>query len=131
MRYLELKLITPELEKSLRIKFISLEDKLGSFSIFPNHTKFITELIRSIGHFIDERNDFFYIAHDHGFLKVEKNVVLIVTRAVVIGKSVEELKEELNEKLKRITTYERDLRKSIETFEKVILKRLAEIEKGE
>ncbi len=129
MKFLELNLITPEFEEKYRIKYISLEDKLGSLGIYPKHDKYITELVRSVGHFETTEGEFYYIAYDHGFLKVEKDKVVILSRAIVVGKSVEEIREELRKKLTRISKLEVNLRKSIENLEREFLKRLAEIER--
>ncbi|WP_457600163.1 F0F1 ATP synthase subunit epsilon [Hydrogenivirga sp.] len=130
MKLLELKLITPETREDYRIRFLSLEDVVGSLGIYPGHDRFITVLNRSVGHFVDEGGDKRFIAYDHGFLKVEKDVVVLLSRAVVVGDSLRDIREELEERVERIEIYERDLRKSIENLEKAILRRLADIERG-
>ena len=127
---MELELITPETRESFRVRFVSLEDVLGSLGIYPDHDRFITVLRRSVGHFQDEKGKELFIAYDHGFLKVENNRVVILSRAVVVGESLEEIREELRKRVERIELYEKDLRRSIENLEKAILHQLVEIERA-
>ncbi len=126
---MDLELITPEVRQSFRVRFVSLEDELGSLGIYPDHDRFVTVLRRSVGHFVDNQGNKLYIAYDHGFLKVEDNSVVVLSRAVVVGESLEKIREELKRRVERIELYERELRKSIGNLEKAILRKLAEMER--
>ncbi|RMA97234.1 F0F1 ATP synthase subunit epsilon [Hydrogenothermus marinus] len=130
MKLLTLNFITPEKKESYKAKFISLEDKVGSLGIYPNHERYITVLNRSIGYFIDENESKNFFAYDYGILKVENNSVSIITRIFLKGNSVESLKEELEKKSSRIDIYEKQLRENIKILERTILKNIVEIERS-
>jgi len=129
MRLLELELVTPELRESYRVSFLSLEDTLGSLGIYPGHERFLTTLPRSVGYFLDERGKKKHFAYDHGFLRVDKNRAFLLSRIIVSGKTLEELREELERKAQSIDEKEKEFRKSIENLEKMILKKIVEAER--
>ncbi len=130
MKLLTLNLITPEVRESFSIRYISLEDAEGSLGIYPEHEDFITVLTRSIGHFEDIEGKKRYIAYDYGILNVEKNRVSLITRTVVKGESVEEIKLELSKKISRIEVFEKKLRENIQILERMIMKQIVEVERG-
>ncbi len=130
MRSFLLELITPEDKKAYTVRSISLEDLYGSLGIYPGHDRFLTVLPRAVGHFFNTEGQKIYIAYDYGFLMVEKGYVRICSRAIITGASLEEIKGKLEAKLERISFVEGDLRRSVENLERLILKKLAEIERG-
>ncbi len=130
MKLSNLDLITPESKESFKIRFLSLEDTLGSLGIYPGHEDYMTVLPRSVGFFIDENGKKIYFAYDYGVLNVSKDSISITTRAFIKGESIQALKEELERKLGRIQVYEKRLRENIETLEKMILKEIVEMERG-
>jgi len=127
MKLLTLNLITPEIKESYRIKFLSLEDILGSIGIYPEHEEFITVLPRSVGYFIDETGKKVFFAYDYGVLDVSNNTVSVITRVFIKGESMKQLKEKLEKKLSRIEVYEKRLRENIKTLERMILKEIIEM----
>lgn len=130
MKLLNLRFLTPEKEEIIKAKFFSLEDRLGSLGIYPGHEKYITVLNRSVGYFINEKDEKIYFAYDYGVLKVDKYYASIITRAVIMEKSLENLKEELEKKVERIEVFEKSLRENIKKLERMILKKIVEAERG-
>ncbi len=129
MSFLELEFVTPEIRQVFKVKYVSLEDKLGSLSIYPGHDRFITVLTRSVGHFLGENGEEFFFAYDYGFLKAERDRVSLLSRVVIIGGSLRELREKLKAIAEKIDVRERDFRRSVENLERMILKRMVEMEK--
>ena len=127
MKLLTLNLVTPEIKESFRIRFLSLEDILGSLGIYPEHEEFMTVLPRSVGYFIDETGKRLFFAYDYGVLDVSDNTVSVITRVFIKGESIQQLKEELEKRLSRIEVYEKRLRENIKTLERMILKEIVEI----
>ncbi|RMD46630.1 MAG: hypothetical protein D6831_01525 [Aquificota bacterium] len=130
MKLLNLRFLTPEKEEVFKVKFLSLEDRLGSLGIYPGHERYITVLNRSVGYFINENDEEIYFAYDYGVLKVDRYHASIITRAVIMGKSLQNLKEELEKKVERIEVFEKSLRENIKNLEKMILKKIVEAERG-
>lgn len=129
MRLLELELVTPELRESYRVSFLSLEDTLGSLSIYPGHGGFLTTLPRSVGYFLNERGEKKHFAYDHGFLRVDGKRVVLLSRIIVSGKTLEDLRKELERKAESIDVKEKEFRRSIENLERMILKKIVEVER--
>src|ERR1700690_1034177 len=97
MKLLNIKVISPDSIMDLKARFISLNDKLGSFGVYPGHRTYITFLDRSVGHYFDEDNNKKFLAYDYGLFRVEKNAqVFIISRIVLTGNSIEHLEEKLS-----------------------------------
>ncbi len=110
-------------------RYISLEDLIGKFSVYPGHEGFITVLGRSIGYYVKENGEKWFVAHDYGVFRVENDEASVLTRIFLKGKSVEELRAELGNKLKRVSKYDILIRKNLKNLEKFLLKRMVEVER--
>jgi len=129
MRLLDLELVTPEQRETYRVRFLSLEDSLGSLGIYPGHERFLTTLPRSVGYFLDERGEKRHFAYDHGFLRVDGKRAVLLSRIIVSGKTLRDLREELEKRAQSIDVKEKEFRRSIENLERMILKKIVEAER--
>ena len=130
MSYFNLRFLTPEKEQTFKAKYLSVEDVSGSLGIYPKHIDYITPLTRSLGYFIDEADNKIYIAYDYGLLKISNNNVSVISRTILTGTDLQELKKELEKKLEKTTIFEKQLRDNIRTLERMIMKEIVEIERG-
>ncbi len=129
MRSIEVSFTSPS-EKFLdRARYISLEDLIGKFGIYPGHERFITMLKRSVGYYVDEGGNRWFVAHDYGVFRVEGERASVLTRIFIRGKSVVELRRKLRERLERINRYDKLIRDNLRNLEKFLLKRMAEVER--
>ncbi|GAB6072985.1 hypothetical protein JCM14244_13620 [Venenivibrio stagnispumantis] len=130
MNYFTLRFLTPEKEQIFKAKYLSVEDTAGSLGIYPKHIDYITPLSRSLGYFIDEADNKIYIAYDYGLLKISNNNVSVISRTILTGTNLQQLKEELEKKVQKTTIFEKQLRENIKTLERMIMKEIIEIERG-
>lgn len=130
MSYFSLRFLTPEKEQIFKAKYLSVEDVSGSLGIYPKHIDYITPLSRSLGYFIDEADNKIHIAYDYGLLKISNNNVSVISRTILTGTNLQELKEELERKVQKTTIFEKQLRENIKILERMIMKEIIEIERG-
>lgn len=130
MNVLNLRIYTPEklfLEKE--ILKITLNGKEGSFSILPKHVDYISSFDDCIMCYTDTSNKTSFLATNQGIItKIGRNIE-ISTFHVVVGNSLMELKNNINElskKSKDIANKNTEINENLKKMELSILKKIME-----
>lgn len=130
MNVLNLRIYTPEklfLEKE--ILKITLNGKEGSFSILPKHVDYISSFDDCIMCYTDTSNKTSFLATNQGIItKIGRNIE-ISTFHVIVGNSLMELKNNINElskKSKDIANKNTEINENLKKMELSILKKIME-----
>lgn len=130
MNVLNLRVYTPEklfLEKE--ILKITLNGKEGSFSILPKHVDYISSFDDCIMCYTDTSNKTSFLATNQGIItKIGRNIE-ISTFHVIVGNSLMELKNNINElskKSKDIANKNTEINENLKKMELSILKKIME-----
>lgn len=130
MNVLNLRIYTPEklfLEKE--ILKITLNGKEGSFSILPKHVDYISSFDDCIMRYTETSNKASFLATNQGIItKIGRNIE-ISTFHVIIGNSLMELKNNINElskKSKDIANKNTEINENLKKMELSILKKIME-----
>lgn len=123
---IKLKIILPSkifLERE--VDKLVVEGINGYHGVFPRHIDFVSILVPGILTISNNGNDEFY-ASDSGVLVKCKGKVVISIRNIIKGPALENLKNILNEKYKKIGEQERTLRSSLAKLESDFVRKLLE-----
>lgn len=130
MNVLNLRIYTPEklfLEKE--ILKITLNGKEGSFSILPKHVDYISSFDDCIMCYTETSNKTSFLATNQGIItKIGRNIE-ISTFHVIVGNSLMELKNNINElskKSKDIANKNTEINENLKKMELSILKKIME-----
>lgn len=130
MNILNLRIYTPEkLFLESEILKITLSGKEGSFSILPKHVDYISSFDDCIMCYVDNTGNTNFLATNQGIItKIGRNIE-ISTFHIITGKSLKEIKDNLNEvskKSDKLINMDNKISENLRKMELSILKKIME-----
>lgn len=127
---LNLRIYTPEkLILEEEILKITLNGNEGSFTILPKHVDYISSFSDCIITYIDKNSGVNFLAVNQGVMtKIGRNIE-ISTFHVILGNSLQELKDRTNEILSKsneLINKEKEINKNLKQMEFTIFKKMLE-----
>ena len=128
---MKLKVLTPIAVLIERpITEVIAEAENGHFCLPPNHIDFVAALVPGILRFTTETGEEVFVAVDEGILVKCGAEVLVSTRNVIEGNSLETLRHTVGEQFQALDEKEKLTRSALARFEVSMMRRLRELGHG-
>jgi F-type H+-transporting ATPase subunit epsilon len=127
---MKLKILLPtEIFLDREVKKITAEAKNGYFTLLPRHVDFVTALVPGIFYFETMEGQEEFLAIDESILVKCGAEVLVSSRNIIKGASLETLQKSVAENFQVLDEQEKKARLAIASLEANIMRRFVNLEK--
>jgi len=125
---IDLKIYSPvELILDESVKELTFQGKEGFLTILSNHIDYVSSFETNVMNFIDANGEKRFIALTNGILVKYANKVRLTAYKAILGNSLEELKEKIDEISNNDNNIEREINKNLKQLEYYMLNNLTEL----
>lgn len=117
-KIIDLKIYSPiEMFLDEDVKKLTFKGKEGYLTILPNHIDYVSSFETNVMTFIDKNDNEKYIALNNGILVKYSNKVRLTAYKVLIGNSIKELREKINQATELENDIEKEINKNLKQLE--------------